>query len=617
MIRNISINVRLLISGITAVSSIVCLASLAIYSLWQSELELERQISVTDAVRQELTADLKHEAIEGLVVNSLLEGGAHSNADQAALKAELAEEAELLLASLENLKATELHPDIMALIAAAMPLTEAYIASAQDLQAQGFRDRAAALAVLPSFLQEFAALKQALTPLGQNIEELSSKTAAAARAHDMAMLYSLLGISGLTILVVVYNARKTTLTITRPIERLRMALKDVAKGDFELRISERMRPDDFGEIAHDIDLISERVVLTLAEQDARRAEGERVIARLGNGLQNLSKGNFSDRIGEVFDDDYEPLRVDYNETVDNLNELISRVVLASKGIQGRSSEIQVASEDLSTRTASQAATLEETAAALEQMAMSVNTAAQNTKEVEQAVVTARSDVEHSGRVVEGAIAAMNEIEASSSRISQIIGVIDDIAFQTNLLALNAGVEAARAGEVGRGFAVVASEVRGLAQRSSEAAKEIKILIGTSSGHVQDGVQQVDGAGKALEAVVQQVAHISELVSGISAVSANQATGINEVNIGMSQLDQVTQQNATMVDESSAAIQSLNGEARGLNELVGQFVLREAQDQAGEKGQWQDSASEGVFAEATDDFELDEMGYEEELLSRSA
>jgi methyl-accepting chemotaxis protein len=617
VLRNISINVRLLISGITAVSSIVCLASLAIYSLWQSELELERQISVTDAVRQELTADLKHEAIEGLVVNSLLEGGPHSNTDQAALKAELAEEAEVLLASLENLKATELHPDIMALIAAAMPLTEAYIASAQDLQAQGFRDRAAALAVLPSFLQEFAALKQALTPLGQNIEELSSKTAAAARAHDMAMLYSLLGISGLTILVVLYNARKTTLTITRPIERLRMALKDVAKGDFELRISERMRPDDFGEIAHDIDLISERVVLTLAEQDARRAEGERVIARLGNGLQNLSKGNFSDRIGEVFDDDYEPLRVDYNETVDNLNELISRVVLASKGIQGRSSEIQVASEDLSTRTASQAATLEETAAALEQMAMSVNTAAQNTKEVEQAVVTARSDVEHSGRVVEGAIAAMNEIEASSSRISQIIGVIDDIAFQTNLLALNAGVEAARAGEVGRGFAVVASEVRGLAQRSSEAAKEIKILIGTSSGHVQDGVQQVDGAGKALEAVVQQVAHISELVSGISAVSANQATGINEVNIGMSQLDQVTQQNATMVDESSAAIQSLNGEARGLNELVGQFVLREAQDQAGEKGQWQDSASEGVFAEATDDFELDEMGYEEELLSRSA
>jgi len=293
------------------------------------------------------------------------------------------------------------------------------------------------------------------------------------------------------------------------------------------------------------------------------------------------------------------------------------VVLASQGIQGKSSEIQVASEDLSTRTASQAATLEETVAAMEQMATSVNTAAKNTKEVEQAVVTARSDVEHSGRVVEGAIAAMNEIEASSSRISQIIGVIDDIAFQTNLLALNAGVEAARAGEVGRGFAVVASEVRGLAQRSSEAAKEIKILIGTSSTHVQDGVQQVGGAGKALEAVVLQVAQISELVSGISAVSANQATGINEVNIGMTQLDEVTQKNATMVEDSSSAILSLNRETRGLNQLVGQFVLRDDADQSTADDQWQGGASELPIYEVSENFETDLTGYEEELFSRSA
>ncbi|WP_083100972.1 methyl-accepting chemotaxis protein [Pseudophaeobacter leonis] len=207
-----------------------------------------------------------------------------------------------------------------------------------------------------------------------------------------------------------------------------------------------------------------------------------------------------------------------------------------------------------------------------------------------------------GVLLRGLLAAMNEIESSSSRISQIIGVIDDIAFQTNLLALNAGVEAARAGEVGRGFAVVASEVRGLAQRSSEAAMEIKILIGTSSAHVQDGVQQVDGAGKALEAVVQQVAQISELVSGISAVSANQATGINEVNIGMSQLDEVTQKNATMVDQSNSAIQSLNAETLGLNQLVGQFVLREGQDQAAEEADWQDTASEAHYARADDDFD---------------
>ncbi len=611
MFRNISINLRLLLSGITAVSSIVFLSALSVYSLWQSELELERQISMAEALRQELTADLKHEAIEGLVVYGLLQGEALSGAEQTELAAQLAASSDVFLTSFQSLAAIETTSEISSLVDTALPLAEAFVASSQALQALGFRDNGAALEKLPSFLEEFLPLEQALYPLGIGIEQLAHDTAVAARAHDMNLLYGLLAISALTICVVLYNARKTTLTITRPIERLRIALRDVAEGDFEIRISDRMRPDDFGEIAHDIDLITERVVKTLAEQDSRRAEGERVIARLGSGLQSLSQGNFSDRISEVFDDEYDPLRVDFNETVDNLNNLISKVVLASKGIQGRSSEIQLASEDLSTRTASQAATLEQTAAALEQMAISVNTAAKNTKEVEDAVVTARSDVEHSGRVVEGAIAAMNEIEASSSRISQIIGVIDDIAFQTNLLALNAGVEAARAGEVGRGFAVVASEVRGLAQRSSEAAKEIKILIGTSSSHVQDGVQQVDGAGKALEAVVRQVANISELVSGISAVSANQATGINEVNIGMSQLDQVTQQNATMVDESSSAIQSLNGETTGLNALVSQFVLGDGSGQTQEVGNGEaDGPEAGIVAEV-DDFEGDAMSWEEE------
>jgi methyl-accepting chemotaxis protein len=169
---------------------------------------------------------------------------------------------------------------------------------------------------------------------------------------------------------------------------------------------------------------------------------------------------------------------------------------------------------------------------------------------------------------------MNEIESSSTQISQIIGVIDDIAFQTNLLALNAGVEAARAGEVGLGFAVVASEVRAWAQRASEAANEIKLLIGTSSAHVQDGVQKVDDAGQALATVVSQVTTIAELVSGISSEAAEQAQGLNEINIGVAQLDSVTQLNAAMVEQTGLAISSMNGEAIGLNNLVGQFTLRD-------------------------------------------
>lgn len=577
MFRTLPIKTRLVFSGIVSILSIAILAALSIYSLWQSELELERQISVTEAVRQELTADLMHESMDARVIYALLKGPEASATEKAHLKTALAEDTEIFRSSIIALKNMTLSDTIDSQITALAPIAENFITSSEKTLAAAFSSQKDGHDALPAFQKEFHILEEALEPLGRGIKKFADETAISAKQHEMNMLYMLLGVSAITVSLVLHNSRKVTQTITKPIERLRAALRDVAEGDFGIKISDRMRKDDFGEIAHDIDIISERVVKTLDEQNAQREEGERVISRLGAGLRKLSNGDFRDRISSEFNESYEPLRVDYNETVDKLNDLLSQVVQSSVGIQGRAGDIHEASQNLSVRTASQAATLEETAAALEQMTNSVNTAAQNTKDVETAVVAARGDVEHSGRVVEGAIEAMNEIEASSSRISQIIGVIDDIAFQTNLLALNAGVEAARAGEVGRGFAVVASEVRGLAQRSSEAANEIKILISTSSKHVQDGVQQVDGAGKALSAVVRQVAHISELVSGISNVSVEQANGINEVNIGVSQLDQVTQQNATMVEDSSTSIQSLNSETLGLNQLVGQFTLRGDQD----------------------------------------
>lgn len=577
MFRTLPIKKRLVLSGVISILAIVTLATISVYSLWQSELELERQIEMTEATHHELTADLKHESMDARVIYGLLKGPGASATKRASIQTALEEDIEVFRSALIALRNMDISPEITALVDQTIPLGEEFIAASQKTLLIGFSGRDQGLKALPEFDRTFQALDEMLHPLGRELKKFAAESALAARAHDMQMLYLLLSVAVVTIALVLHNARKVTLTITRPIERLRTALRDVAEGDFGLKISDRMRADDFGEIAHDIDMISERVLKTLEEQNVLRGESERVITRLGTGLRKLSAGDFSDRISGTFNDDYESLRVDYNETVDKLNELLSQVVQASSGIQARSGEIHGASQNLSVRTASQAATLEETAAALEQMTNSVNTAAQNTKDVEAAVIEARADVEHSGRVVEGAIEAMNEIEASSSRISQIIGVIDDIAFQTNLLALNAGVEAARAGEVGRGFAVVASEVRGLAQRSSEAANEIKILISTSSKHVQDGVQQVDGAGKALSAVVRQVAHISELVSGISNVSVEQANGINEVNIGVSQLDQVTQQNATMVEDSSSAIQSMNSETLGLNQLVGQFVLRTEHD----------------------------------------
>jgi len=229
---------------------------------------------------------------------------------------------------------------------------------------------------------------------------------------------------------------------------------------------------------------------------------------------------------------------------------------------------------LSRRTERQAATLEETAAALDELTASVRSAAEGAGLANQVVSDAKSSAEASGVVVQEAVDAMEEIQTSSSKISRIINVIDDIAFQTNLLALNAGVEAARAGEAGRGFAVVASEVRALAQRTSDAAREINDLISTSSQHVGRGVDLVGQAGSALQQIVESVSNIAVHVSEI-AVSANeQSSGLAEINTAVNQLDQVTQQNAAMFEETTAASHSLTKEAENLSETTAQFRIGE-------------------------------------------
>ncbi len=307
-----------------------------------------------------------------------------------------------------------------------------------------------------------------------------------------------------------------------------------------------------------------------AERAARAEEQARVVRGLADGLGELAGGNLTARIDQPFPGEYEKLRSDYNSAMASLQEAMKTIVVNAGGIRTGAGEISQASDDLSRRTEQQAASLEETAAALDEITATVRKTADGSKQANSVVATARSDAESSGQVVQEAVAAMAEIEKSSNQISQIIGVIDEIAFQTNLLALNAGVEAARAGEAGRGFAVVASEVRALAQRSSEAAKEIKGLISASSQHVGTGVELVGEAGKALQGIVTKVNEISGLVSEIAASAQEQATALAEVNTAINQMDQVTQQNAAMVEESTAASHSLTQEADELMHLISRF-----------------------------------------------
>ncbi len=364
-------------------------------------------------------------------------------------------------------------------------------------------------------------------------------------------------------------------SITRPLHKIANGMAQVASGNLDTNVEEAERGDEIGDIGKA--LLSFQDDLKIARSaDEERAEQQReqaiVVENLSTGLLRLSQGDFSTKIETPFAGEHEKLREDFNKTVTTLNETLGHVVSAVNRIRNGAAEINQSSNDLSHRTESQAATLEETAAALEEMTVSVKSAADSARSVEQITGEAKQEAEVSGGVVQNAVTAMTEIEQSSKKIEQIISVIDDIAFQTNLLALNAGVEAARAGEAGRGFAVVASEVRALAQRSSDAAMEIKSLIGESSKQVEAGVDLVGKAGDALQMIVERVNNISQLVSGIAEGASEQSNGIGEINTGVVQLDQVTQQNAAMVEEASAACQMLDNDASELGSVVAKFKL---------------------------------------------
>ena len=309
-----------------------------------------------------------------------------------------------------------------------------------------------------------------------------------------------------------------------------------------------------------------------AKAEQRRADA---VAALAKELSRLAAGDLTARIEADFDSDYAQIKIDFNEAVDSLRTAMAAISVASEGMRGGSDEISKASDNLSRRTEQQAASLEETAAALDQITVTVKQGAEGAKQASSIVSSARSDAERSGEVVRNAVTAMGEIKRSSEQITQIIGVIDEIAFQTNLLALNAGVEAARAGESGRGFAVVAQEVRALAQRSAEAAKQIKSLIASSGQQVERGVDLVGDTGEALVGIVAKVAEIDTLVSAIAVSSQEQATSLSQVNVAVNQMDQVTQQNAAMVEQSTAASHSLAHEAVTLAGLIDRFEVSDS------------------------------------------
>ncbi len=415
--------------------------------------------------------------------------------------------------------------------------------------------------------------------------------AAMFRRNAIGMAIILAG-GGLAIILAAYAIVKS---VTRPILRLNASMQAIAEEDVSSEVPETDRKDEIGEMAKVVsilrDSVAERAELRIREGeqqarlDAERSEGERrqrsvsqtqadAMHTVGEALERLANGDLTVSIDAIAPE-YAKLREDFNRAVDALSSVIDAIARSTDIVHGSASGIAEAANNLSHRTEQQAASLEETAAALDEITATVRNASDRAAEASRMVTETTQSTSRSGTIVRDAVAAMSRIEDASSRISQIIGVIDEIAFQTNLLALNAGVEAARAGEAGRGFAVVAQEVRELAQRSANAAKEIKGLIGNSAAEVGTGVSLVRSTGDALTEIETLVNRVNEQVTSIATSAREQATGLAEVNTAVNQMDQMTQQNAAMVEETNAAGQTLTRESEHLRALLGNFRLNAA------------------------------------------
>ncbi|MBU2328846.1 MAG: methyl-accepting chemotaxis protein [Alphaproteobacteria bacterium] len=402
-----------------------------------------------------------------------------------------------------------------------------------------------------------------------------------------------LGMAIGTILIAFGGMAYAIMGVTRPIARISASMRNLAAGDLEAHIPFEGRSDEIGEMASAVEVFRQAGItnrelerqaeenrLREGQQDAesrRRAAAEAEKLRfatttLGTGLKRLAAGDVSFQLSEPFASEYEPLRQDFNSSVEQLGATLSAVMSSVESIDSGTREISSGANDLSKRTEQQAAALEETAAALDEITVNVSTSSKRTEEARTVAIQANQNAAQSAQVVANAEEAMRRIEESSQQISNIISVIDEIAFQTNLLALNAGVEAARAGEAGKGFAVVAQEVRELAQRSASAAKEIKGLIQNSSSEVDNGVKLVRDTGVALKAIGDYVSQINHLMEAIATSAREQSTGLAEVNTAVNQMDQTTQQNAAMVEQSTAASAALAQEATRLRALVSQFTI---------------------------------------------
>ena len=586
-----SINSKAVTISVVVAMLIASCCGAGLWVAYRLSSELQNSVRLAEMIRIHMDADQMHDALHADV---LAAAAAHDPAMGISLddaKQDLVRHSATFRKDLQDNKALATTPAEKALLQSLDQPLAAYIASAEQTADLIEKNPAGAGQVMPDFLKRFEVLEgvmaRASDQLGAEGKAASDEAISDGRSGQLLMMIMLaVGIaSGAALAILVRTG------LVRPLGDMTTAMGRLASGDTETTVPAAGRKDEIGEMAKALlvfkDGLMERLQLQSEAAEVHRKNEEKlrqteeafrlagqdqaaIVDSLAEALSALAAGDLTMRLNQDVAADYQKLKSDFNGAMDKLQEAMTVISSNAEGIVTGAGEISQAADDLSKRTEQQAATLEETAAALDQITATVKRTAEGAGQANTVVGSARGDAERSGEVMTQAVAAMHGIEKSAEQISQIIGVIDEIAFQTNLLALNAGVEAARAGDAGKGFAVVASEVRALAQRSAEAAKEIKALISTSSGQVKEGVGLVGQAGDALGRIVGQVAEISSLVAEIAASAQEQATGLSQVNTAVNQMDQVTQQNAAMVEQSTAASHSLASEAGELSKLVGRF-----------------------------------------------
>lgn len=551
---------------------------------------------MSTALRNHTLIDMYHDMVRGAVYMALSADELHIARDTAAK--DLEDAADAIKKAQASNRQLDLPHDVQVMLDGLEQPLSHYIATAQRAISTTFADRAHSASDVAEFQEQFRVLEELLGKTGDDLEarivdlnQNANRFASTVSLVFCALLVVVFAcVAGLSAYVVFF--------MLGSLRRLEVSMADLLQGKLDIDLKAQSRNDEIGDMTRAVaafrDSAIERSRLETeaaenqrkteaareqAEEERRkRAEADAAVARrqgdflasLGDGLGRMAKGDLTIRLSNNETGAFSKISSDFNSMADQVQFIAARIGDAATAVQGAAQEIGTGVSDLSARTEQQASSLEETSASIEELSATVRQNAGNAQAANQLAIAARQVAVGGGDIAGRAVGAMDRIEQSSRQVSEIVGLIQDIAFQTNILALNAAVEAARAGEAGRGFAVVANEVRALAQRSSQASKDIKDLISNTDASVREGVGLVKQAGSSLTEIVTSVKKVADIVSEIAIASQEQSSGIEQVSKAIGNMDEMTQRNAALVEETNAALQSALTQVDELREAVGFF-----------------------------------------------